>query len=123
MKNALRFVTVLSVLLSNMAFANEEPSASMPVDEHEFVSSIKGMEKSKILALLGDPATQEDVTNHNTGETVASVWQYHFINKDESGEYYETTELDFIGDKVDIVVFMHNDGAEPTAENQMPVTE
>lgn len=116
MKKALINTLVLSCLLSAVAKASEEPSASMPVDEHAFVTSIKGMEKSKILELLGDPASQENVTNQNTGETVASIWQYHFINKDEQGEYYETTELDFIGDKVDIVVFMHNDGAEVAVE-------
>lgn len=119
MKKTLINALMLCCLLSTLANANEEPSVSMPVDEHAFVASIKGMEKTKILELLGDPASQEDVTNHNTGETVASIWQYHFINKDEAGDYYETTELDFIGDKVDIVVFMHNDGAEVAVENNM----
>jgi hypothetical protein len=43
---------------------------------------------------------------------VASIWQYHFINTAADGTYYETTELDFIDDKVVMVAFMNHNGDE-----------
>jgi len=38
------------------------------------------------------------------------------LNTDEKGDYYQTTELDFINDKVVMVVFMNNDGSEIPAD-------
>ncbi len=108
------FITLmLAISAQHMAFAEESPAANqIPTDEKEFVKVIKSFDKAKIVEQLGDPAEKDDLRNGKTGEVIASIWQYHFLNTNEEGAYYETTELDFIGDKVNVVVFMNNDGAD-----------
>ena len=64
---------------------------------------------------LGEPSKIEDL-KANDDKVVASIWQYHYLNTDENGEYYQTTELDFLDDKVVTVVFMNNDGSEVPAD-------
>lgn len=106
------FALLLS--LSSLTFAaTENPAApsEIPTNEKDFIASINGFEKSKIIEQLGEPSKIDDVKT-SSGKLVASVWQYHYLNTDEKGEYYQTTELDFIDDKVVMVVFMNNDGSE-----------
>lgn len=117
-------------LLSATAFADMlkvSNSSEIPTSEKEFVAKINSFEKDKILSQFGAPSKQDDVKNVG-GKVIASVWQYHNVNTDEKGAYYQTTELDFVNDKVVMVVFMNNDGSdlpstaspnaqsEPTAE-------
>ncbi|HEY3301707.1 MAG TPA: hypothetical protein VGJ90_13125 [Methylophilaceae bacterium] len=105
-------------LLSASAFADMlkvSNSSEIPTSEKEFVAKINGFEKDKILNQFGAPSKQDDVKNVG-GKVIASIWQYHNLNTDEKGAYYQTTELDFVNDKVVMVVFMNNDGADlPTA--------
>jgi hypothetical protein len=109
---------LLSLLLafSGAAMAGntaENPLPSeIPTAEKEFVSIINQYDKAKIIEQFGEPAKREDMKIASSGEIIASIWQYHFINTDAEGTYYETTELDFIGDKVVMVVFMNHDGQE-----------
>ena len=106
------FALLLS--LSGFAFAATETATApseIPTNEKDFVALINGFEKAKIIAQLGEPSKVEDVQS-SSGKTFASIWQYHYLNTDEKGEYYQTTELDFIDDKVVMVVFMNNDGSE-----------
>jgi len=100
--------------LSGIAFAEGEitaPASDIPTNEKDFISSINGFEKTKIIEQFGEPSKVEDVAT-DSGKPIASIWQYHYLNTDEKGEYYQTTELDFINDKVVMVVFMNNDGSE-----------
>lgn len=85
---------------------------TLPVGERAFVKAIETLTKNEILAELGEPAKADDVKVKGTNKIVASIWHYHNINKDENGQYFETTELDFIEDKVVQVVFLNNDGSE-----------
>lgn len=85
---------------------------NIPTLEKDFVNSINKFSKEQIIAQFGEPAKADDVKVKTTGKVVASIWQYHYINTAEDGSYYETTELDFIDDKVVMVAFMNNDGAE-----------
>ena len=95
---------------------NPLPS-EIPTSEKEFVAIINQYDKAKIIEQFGEPAKKEDMKIASSGEIVASIWQYHFINTNAEGAYYETTELDFLGDKVVMVVFMNHDGQEKiTAE-------
>ncbi|MEY3746976.1 MAG: hypothetical protein RL194_435 [Pseudomonadota bacterium] len=95
---------------------NPLPS-EIPTSEKEFVAIINQYDKAKIIEQFGEPAKREDMKIASSGEIVASIWQYHFINTNAEGAYYETTELDFLGDKVVMVVFMNHDGQEKiTAE-------
>lgn len=110
------FALLLS--LSGFALAATEPSkpaSEIPTNEKDFVALINGFDKEKIVAQLGEPSKIEDVQS-SSGKAFASIWQYHYLNTDEKGEYYQTTELDFIDDKVVMVVFMNNDGSEVPAD-------
>jgi len=100
------------VLLSTSVLAEEAPNNEIPTLEKDFVNTIHKFDKSKIIAQFGEPATADDVKIKGSDKVVASIWHYHFINTTADGTYYETTELDFIDDKVVMVVFLNNDGSE-----------
>jgi hypothetical protein len=85
---------------------------TLPTEEKAFVKAIKDYDKKSIIAELGEPAKADDVKVKGTNKIAASIWHYHFVNTDENGKYFETTELDFIDDKVVQVVFLNNDGSE-----------
>ncbi len=121
----MKYVALIGLLLTNVLFANfaiadETPSntAEIPTVEKDFVNAINGFDKTKIIAQFGEPAKADDVKIKGTDKIVASIWQYHFINTAVDGTYYETTELDFIDDKVVTVVFLNNDGAEGSDNGQ-----
>lgn len=102
------------LLLSTLGFVHaEEITKEIPTAEKAFIDSIHGFNKAQIKAQFGEPANIEDIQSPS-GELNASIWQYHHLNTDEKGEYYETTELDFIEDKVVTVVFMNHDGSDTT---------
>lgn len=110
--------------LTGLALAEDAPiTKNIPVNEHEFVKAMKGLSKDKIVSQLGEPAKKEDVTNKKDGKIVASVWHYHNLNTNEEGKYYPTTELDFAGDNVEVVVFMNNDGVEIPYTEPPPAPE
>ncbi len=108
------------ILFTNLAMAEDMPSkqTEIPTLERDFVNAINGFDKAKIIAQFGEPAKADDVKIKGTSKVVASIWQYHFINTNVDGVYYETTELDFIDDKVVTVVFLNNDGAEGANNGQ-----
>ena len=112
------FALLLS--LSGLAFAEvgnttSTSASDIPTNEKDFIASINGFEKTKIIEQFGEPTKIEDIASAS-GKPVASIWQYHYLNTDEKGDYYQTTELDFINDKVLMVVFMNNDGSEIPAD-------
>ncbi len=111
---ALAWLVVAQLFLIQSAVAEEAPSSTVeiPTIEQDFVKSINKFTKAQIIEQFGEPAQADDVKVKGTGKVVASIWQYHYINTSADGEYYETTELDFIDDKVVMVAFMNNDGAE-----------
>jgi hypothetical protein len=118
----LKFVKIvllaLLLSLSSVALADSatpKKSSEIPSNEKDFVTRIHGFEKAQIIEQLGEPSQKEDIQSAS-GKLVASIWQYHYLNTDEKGEYYQTTELDFMNDKVVMVVFMNNDGSEKKAE-------
>ncbi len=90
----------------------------LPTQERAFVDAINGSNKKSIIAQFGEPAKADDVKIKGSNKIVASIWQYHYINTDVDGTYYQTTELDFINNKVVQVVFLNNDGSEPEAGSQ-----
>ena len=125
-KNA-RFVVLAggllgSVLFAGMAVADDAKTAptsgNLPLEEKAFVDAINKFDKAKIIAQLGKPAKEDDVKLKDSGKVVASIWQYHNINKAADGTLYPTTELDFVDDKVVQVVFLNNDGSESTNSGQ-----
>jgi hypothetical protein len=106
---------VILVSVSGLAMASSD---EIPLNEHEFVARIKTADKAQIIEHLGEPARAVDVKDEETGEVMGSIWHYHYLNTAENGDYYKTTELDFIGDQVVTVVFSTMEGdmpGEPTA--------
>lgn len=91
--------------------ATEKQVREIPTSEKEFVEHIKTVDKEQILEQFGEPSIRDDVVTPD-GEVVASVWHYRYLNTDDSGAYYKTTELDFVDDKVVMVVFMNHDVIE-----------
>lgn len=115
----MKYLAVVIALLGQFSFSNwafADPAskevAEIPTVEKDFIDAINGFDKAQIIAQFGEPAKADDVKIKGTGKIVASIWQYHFINTSPDGSYYETTELDFIDDKVVTVVFLNNDGSD-----------
>ena len=115
----MKYLAVVIALLGQFSFSNwafADPAskevAEIPTVEKDFIDAINGFDKAQIIAQFGEPAKADDVKIKGTGKIVASIWQYHFINTSSDGSYYETTELDFIDDKVVTVVFLNNDGSD-----------
>lgn len=123
------FLITLLLAFSGAVLADDaaeaQPASEIPTSEKEFVAVINQYDKAKIVEQFGEPAKKDDMKLSTTGEVLASIWQYHFINTNAEGAYYETTELDFVGEKVVMVVFMNHDGedkisAEPPAVEAQP---
>ncbi|MDP1765513.1 MAG: hypothetical protein Q8K83_01290 [Methylotenera sp.] len=118
-------IALIVVIFTQIAFmqaatAEEAKNTTeIPTLERDFVNAIHGFDKAKIIAQFGEPAKADDVKIKGTQKVVASIWQYHFINTAADGSYYETTELDFIDDKVVQVVFINNDGSDTDDKGQV----
>lgn len=113
-------VFFLAALAPTWLMAEESPTPAtkinIPIEERAFVDAINGFTKEQIVAHFGEPSKADDVKIKGTNRVVASIWQYHNINKAENGVFYPTTELDFIDDKVVQVVFLNHDGEEMPAQ-------
>jgi hypothetical protein len=101
-----------AALLATLSGAAMASTDEIPLTEHEFVARIKTADKAQIIEHLGEPARAIDVKDDETGEVMGAIWHYYYLNTSESGEYYKTTELDFVGDKVITVVFSTHDGED-----------
>jgi hypothetical protein len=111
-----------SILFASVALADDTKIApangKLPLEEKAFVDAINKFDKTKIIAQLGKPAKEDDVKLKDSGKIVASIWQYHNLNKAADGTTYQTTELDFVDDQVVQVVFLNNDGSEGNNSGQ-----
>ena len=121
----MKFLAFASLLIAQALFiqpalADEAVGSKslIPTMEQEFVKSINQFSKAQIIEQFGEPAKADDVKVKGSGKVVASIWLYHFINTATDGTYYETTELDFIDDKVVMVAFLNNDGSEGPESGQ-----
>ena len=117
MKNQL---LAILLILSPTLFANEIDidKSTLPVDEKSFIEAISRFNKEEIIRALGEPSYKEDIKMKSSDEIVASVWQYHHINTAEDGSYYPTTELDFLDEFVETVVFQNNNGQTSGSPSQ-----
>ena len=98
-------------------------AGDLPTSEKEFVATIHQFDKKQIIEKLGDPSDADDVKIKGSDKVVASIWHYHYLNTSPDGEYYQTTELDFIDDKVVVVVFLNNDGTDVEAGQKYDVPD
>jgi hypothetical protein len=102
----MRFLSLF--LLFSLPAAAWADGSPIPLDENGFVESVKNSDKARIFNQLGEPARQIEVSDKD-GEPVGAIWHYHYLNTSGTGEYYKTTELDFIGNQVVTVVFSMDD--------------
>ena len=117
MKNQL---LAILLILSPPLLANEIDidKSTLPVDEKSFIEAISRFNKDEILKALGEPMSKEDIKMKSSDEIVASVWQYRHINTAEDGSYYPVTELDFLDEFVETVVFQNNNGQTSGSPSQ-----
>ena len=117
MKNQL---LAILLILSPPLLANEIDidKSTLPVDEKSFIEAISRFNKDEILKALGEPMSKEDIKMKSSDEIVASVWQYHHINTAEDGSYYPVTELDFLDEFVETVVFQNNNSQTSGSPSQ-----
>lgn len=108
-----RLVALSLLVLTSTALATEVDS--IPTKETAFVDAIQYIPQAKIAELLGDPAYIYTIRNKE-GQAVGAIWHYHYVTTTDDGEYYKTTELDFVGDKVSTVVFINNSTEDFMAE-------
>ena len=109
------------LFLMALAFASPAFAAStdtIPEHEPDFVSTVQSLNQDEIAELLGTPAYQYDIRNPE-GDVVGAIWHYHNVTTGDDGQYYKTTELDFVGGRVVTVVLINTDAAaegdtEPT---------
>ncbi len=114
-------LSLAQTFLMQAAMAEEVPAnnTEIPIMEMDFVNNINKFTKEQIIAQFGEPAKADDVKIKKSGKVVASIWMYHYINTAADGSYYETTELDFVDDKVVMVAFLNNDGTESKDQEQI----
>jgi hypothetical protein len=114
-------LSLAQTFLMQAAIAEEVPAnnTEIPIMEMDFVNNINKFTKEQIIAQFGEPAKADDVKIKKSGKVVASIWMYHYINTAADGSYYETTELDFVDDKVVMVAFLNNDGTESKDQAQI----
>ena len=107
-----RLLGILALAASGLALAD----ADIPLDEYGFVDSAPSTSKAKLIDQLGEPSHIYHITDARTGDVLATIWHYHYINTSPDGEYYKTTELDFVGEHmVNIVFSMQEDTAMAAA--------
>ena len=104
---------ILCVLFIVPVFAWAD-KGTIPLDEAGFVDNVKSNDKAGILSQLGEPASKMEISGDD-GEVFGSVWKYHNLNTTETGAYYKTTELDFVGDQVVSVVFSNVEDGDSKA--------
>lgn len=102
------------LLVSGLVYASD---MAIPLDELGFLDRIGKLDKAAIVAQLGEPSLAMDLVQEETGEIAASIWHYHYLNTSETGEYYKTTELNFIDGHVVNVVFSMTDDGESSEPN------
>ena len=87
---------------------------SIPTNEEAFLSVIGSVDQVKLVELLGDPAEVMILRNQENGEVVGAIVHYRYINTNNEGEYYKTTELDYLDGRLVMVLFSNSDIQETT---------
>lgn len=111
-----RWIPLIALAIAGPAFAASVDT--IPENEPDFVSTVQTLDQSEIAELLGEPAYQYDIKDDD-GQVVGSIWHYHGVTTGDDGQYYKTTELDFVGRRVANIVLINTEdeagGDEPTS--------
>jgi hypothetical protein len=95
----------------------------LPLDETNFVEAVQNLTKEKIVELLGQPTTAIEVKDQRTGELVGYAWDYDHLNTSDTGDYYKTTELDLVDDRVVTIVFSNGRTGTDSSSDPAPPEE
>lgn len=110
--------------LASPAYAEVE---SLPTEEQAFLDVIPSLPPQKIVELLGEPDQLIVLHGQDDEEEIGAIVHYRYINTNSEGEYYKTTELDYAGGRLVMVVFSNSDfenaktAALPPAEAECPI--
>lgn len=88
---------------------------SLPTEESAFLDVIPHVTPARVAELLGEPAQTTPVLDENSGEEIGAILHYRYINTNSAGEYYKTTELDYVGNRLMVVVFSNKEIEESSA--------
>jgi hypothetical protein len=104
-----RWIPLIALAIAGPALAASVEA--IPEKEQDFVDTIQTLQQSEIAELLGAPAYQYDIKDDD-GQIVGSIWHYHGITTGDDGQYYKTTELDFVGNKVANIVLINDEDTD-----------
>ncbi|MCX7628469.1 MAG: hypothetical protein N2Z69_08690 [Methylophilaceae bacterium] len=103
----MRLPTALILLAtSSVALAEIE---TIPTDETAFLETIPHVAPSKVVELLGEPEKTITIRDEDSGEEIGAIVYYRYLNTNSEGEYYKTTELDYLRGRLMMVVFSNTE--------------
>lgn len=106
----MRFLTA-AFMLAFAAPALAEIS-DIPSEESAFLEVIGSVHPDKRDELLGEPDETIILRNQENGEEMGVIVHYRYINTNSEGEYYKTTELDYLNGRLVMIVFSNSDFLE-----------
>jgi len=112
-----RLIPLIALAIAGPVFAASVDT--IPEHEPEFVSTVQTLNQSEIAELLGEPAYQYEIKDDD-GQVVGSIWHYHGVTTGDDGQYYKTTELDFVGSRVANIVLINTEDSEASEDEPTP---
>lgn len=112
-----RWIPLIALAIAGPAFAASVEA--IPENEPDFVTTVQTLDQSEIAELLGAPAFQYDIKDDD-GQIVGSIWHYHGVTTGDDGQYYKTTELDFVGSRVANIVLINTEDNEDSEDEPTP---
>jgi len=106
----MKFATALFMLvLATPALAEIE---HLPTEEEAFLDVIGSVPPEKVVELLGEPDQTIILRDQTSGAEMGAIVHYGYINTNNEGEYYKTTELDYLNGRLVMIVFSNSDFRE-----------
>lgn len=113
----MKFLTV--ALMLAFAAPTLADISDIPTEEEAFLDVIGSVDHVKMVELLGDPDKTIILHDRNNNEAIGAIVYYRYINTNSDGDYYKTTELDYVNGRLVMVVFSNSDFQE-TATAALP---
>ena len=104
----LLFVTPFLFANDDLSISEAPIINSLPVNEIEFVDTIRLLTPNEVEKILGEPKKIVNITLESSKEVIASSWYYENINTDYNGKYYPITEIDIVDGYIESVVFLNS---------------
>jgi hypothetical protein len=103
-----------AILLLAFAMPALADVESIPTEEEAFLNVITQVAPARIVELLGEPDETIILRNEESGEVVGAIVHYRYITTNSEGEYYKTTELNYLDGRLVMVLFSNSDFEETT---------